>query len=137
MGDKAYAREIARLLDPEGRLFAGRVVSAADRWVVGGGWMGGGAGGGGVLTQRSASQTEAVKQIHQPTPSNRPRNRSTKTHEKGLDVLLASEAHVLILDDTEHVWAAHRRNLIQVGACAGVDVGVGGCVPNRPPAAAF
>lgn len=31
MGDKAYAREIARLLDPGGRLFGGRVISAADR----------------------------------------------------------------------------------------------------------
>ncbi|KAI8465466.1 MAG: hypothetical protein J3K34DRAFT_487621 [Monoraphidium minutum] len=62
MGDKAYAREIAGLLDPGGRLFAGRVVSASD---------------------------------------------STKTHEKGLDVLLASEAHVLVLDDTEHVERYH------------------------------
>ena len=69
MGDRAYAREIAKIIDPRGRLFAGRVVSAAD---------------------------------------------STKAHEKGLDVLLASEAHVLILDDTEHVWAAHRRNLLQI-----------------------
>lgn len=32
MGDKAYAREIASLLDPGGRMFSGRVVSAADRW---------------------------------------------------------------------------------------------------------
>lgn len=31
MGDKAYAREIAGLIDPQGKLFAGRVVSAADR----------------------------------------------------------------------------------------------------------
>lgn len=44
---------------------------------------------------------------------------STKTHEKGLDVLLASEAHVLVLDDTEHVWQAHKRNLIQVHGWGG------------------
>jgi hypothetical protein len=73
MGDKAYAHEIARLLDPGGRLFAGRVVSAAD---------------------------------------------STHGQRKGLDVLLADPKHVLILDDTEQVWAAHRSNLIQVGAAA-------------------
>jgi len=35
MGDKAYAREIASLLDPAGKLFVGRVVSAADRCVHG------------------------------------------------------------------------------------------------------
>jgi hypothetical protein len=33
---------------------------------------------------------------------------------KDLDVLLADESLVLILDDTEHVWEKHRANLIQV-----------------------
>jgi hypothetical protein len=50
-----------------------------------------------------------------PPPHPAPPPTSTKSTEKGLDVLLASEAHVLILDDTEHVWTGHRRNLIQVG----------------------
>jgi hypothetical protein len=35
---------------------------------------------------------------------------------KDLDVLLADESLVLILDDTEHVWEKHRANLIQVTA---------------------
>jgi hypothetical protein len=39
---------------------------------------------------------------------------STRQHQKDLDVTLASDRHVLILDDTEHVWARHRGNLIQV-----------------------
>jgi hypothetical protein len=41
---------------------------------------------------------------------------STRAGVKDLDVLLADESLVLILDDTEHVWEKHRANLIQVGA---------------------
>jgi hypothetical protein len=39
---------------------------------------------------------------------------STKHHQKDLDVTLTSDRHVLILDDTEQVWARHKGNLIQV-----------------------
>jgi hypothetical protein len=50
MGDKAYAREIAGLLDPTGRLFGSRVVSAADRCGGGGGrFWGPGRGAGALL----------------------------------------------------------------------------------------
>ncbi|WIA15963.1 hypothetical protein OEZ85_012704 [Tetradesmus obliquus] len=69
MGDKGYAGLMADLLDPQHRLFVGRVISAAD---------------------------------------------STRAGVKDLDVLLADESLVLILDDTEHVWEKHRANLIQV-----------------------
>jgi hypothetical protein len=157
MGDRAYAREIAALLDPGGRLFAGRVVSAGDRsdphphlcrsskrktsasrrparsCVAGrprackhlrlSARRGAHAS---VCPPCPAFQLTAnarnvpavllaVKNDHRrpPAPAPAPPPRSTKAHEKGLDVLLASEAHVLVLDDTEHVWAAHKRNLIQ------------------------
>lgn len=69
MGDKLYAREIAAILDPDKRLFGGRVISQND---------------------------------------------STNAFAKDLDVVLSSERHVLILDDTQHVWQRHRDNLIQV-----------------------
>lgn len=39
---------------------------------------------------------------------------STRAGMKDLDVLLADDSLVLILDDTEHVWEKHRANLIQV-----------------------
>jgi RNA polymerase II C-terminal domain phosphatase-like 3/4 len=39
---------------------------------------------------------------------------STRAGVKDLDVLLADESLLLILDDTEHVWEKHRANLIQV-----------------------
>ncbi|KAF5839217.1 hypothetical protein DUNSADRAFT_1353 [Dunaliella salina] len=41
-------------------------------------------------------------------------NDSTSTAAKNLDVALADDRIVLILDDTEFVWPHHRRNLIQV-----------------------
>eukprot|EP00879_Flechtneria_rotunda_P017878 GHRR01018738.1.p1 GENE.GHRR01018738.1~~GHRR01018738.1.p1 ORF type:complete len:253 (+),score=144.66 GHRR01018738.1:1642-2400(+) len=69
MGDKGYAGLMADVLDPEHKLFVGRVISAAD---------------------------------------------STRAGQKDLDVLLADESLVLILDDTEQVWEKHRANLIQV-----------------------
>ncbi|KAF7154503.1 hypothetical protein RHSIM_Rhsim01G0035300 [Rhododendron simsii] len=37
---------------------------------------------------------------------------STQKHQKGLDVVLGQESAVLILDDTESVWAKHKENLI-------------------------
>lgn len=46
---------------------------------------------------------------------------------KDLDVLLADEAMVLILDDTEHVWEKHRANLIQVGG-QGTGARTAGCL---------
>lgn len=39
---------------------------------------------------------------------------STSTFQKDLDVTLSSDQHVLILDDTEHVWPRHIGNLIQI-----------------------
>jgi hypothetical protein len=39
---------------------------------------------------------------------------STRASTKDLDVVLADESLVLILDDTEHVWQKHAANLIQV-----------------------
>lgn len=44
----------------------------------------------------------------------------TRPGVKDLDVLLADESLVLILDDTEHVWEHHGANLIQVGCGAAV-----------------
>lgn len=37
---------------------------------------------------------------------------STQKYQKGLDVVLGQESAVLILDDTESVWAKHKENLI-------------------------
>lgn len=65
-----YANEIASLLDPSGRLFAGRIISAND---------------------------------------------SSAMHRKGLDVVMASEALTLIVDDTEPVWRDCAANVIVVG----------------------
>ncbi|KAJ9533805.1 hypothetical protein QJQ45_026891, partial [Haematococcus lacustris] len=41
-------------------------------------------------------------------------NDSTSRSAKDLDVALADDSLVLIMDDTEQVWPRHRRNLIQV-----------------------
>jgi len=41
-------------------------------------------------------------------------NDSTSTSQKDLDVALVADNVTLIIDDTEHVWPKHRRNLIQV-----------------------
>lgn len=51
-----------------------------------------------------------------PPPPHMPQADSTDRDFKGLDVLLADESMVLILDDTEQVWDKHRANLIQVRA---------------------
>jgi hypothetical protein len=122
MGDKAYAREIAGLLDPGGRLFGGRVVSAADRCARrrrrrpgARRDLGGRRGLRRAAAAPAAGGCVSRGRLATNTPRATPRPASTKSHEKGLDVLLASEAHVLILDDTDHVWAGHRRNLIQAG----------------------
>lgn len=69
MGDEEYAKGMATILDPDGKLFRGRVASATD------------AGSSGV---------------------------------KDVDILLAAEQLVLILDDTVGVWPRHRENLIQI-----------------------
>ncbi|KAL7257567.1 hypothetical protein ACSBR1_003804 [Camellia fascicularis] len=67
MGERSYALEMAKLLDPEKIYFSSRVIAQDD------------------CTQR---------------------------HQKGLDVVLGQESAVLILDDTEPVWAKHKENLI-------------------------
>ncbi|KAK4777924.1 hypothetical protein SAY87_018111 [Trapa incisa] len=67
MGDKPYAREMAKLLDPGDQYFNDRIISRDD---------------------------------------------GTQKHQKGLDVVLAEESAVLILDDTENAWTKHRENLI-------------------------
>ncbi|PSS13936.1 RNA polymerase II C-terminal domain phosphatase-like [Actinidia chinensis var. chinensis] len=67
MGERAYALEMANLLDPGKVYFNSRVIAQDD------------------CTQR---------------------------HQKGLDVVLGQESAVLILDDTEPVWAMHKENLI-------------------------
>ncbi|KAA8535340.1 hypothetical protein F0562_030343 [Nyssa sinensis] len=67
MGERSYALEMAKLLDPGKVYFHSRVIAQDD------------------CTQR---------------------------HQKGLDVVLGQESAVLILDDTEHVWAKHKDNLI-------------------------
>ncbi|KAF7128160.1 hypothetical protein RHSIM_Rhsim11G0073300 [Rhododendron simsii] len=36
----------------------------------------------------------------------------TRSHQKGLDAVLGKESAVLILDDTEEVWAKHKENVI-------------------------
>ncbi|PRQ23091.1 putative protein-serine/threonine phosphatase [Rosa chinensis] len=59
MGNRDYALEMAKLLDPGNQIFGGRVISRSD---------------------------------------------STETDRKGLDVLLARDSAVLILDDTKDVW---------------------------------
>lgn len=69
MGDEEYAKGMASILDPDGKLFRGRVASATD------------AGPSGV---------------------------------KDIDVLLAAEQLVLVLDDTVGVWPRHKDNLIQI-----------------------
>ncbi|KAM7490376.1 hypothetical protein LguiA_033297 [Lonicera macranthoides] len=67
MGERAYAMEMAKILDPENVYFNSKVIAKGD------------------CTQR---------------------------HQKGLDVVLAQESAVLILDDTEQVWVKHKENLI-------------------------
>jgi hypothetical protein len=58
---------------------------------------------------------------HPPTPTaptlthTLPQADSSHAKVKDLDVLLADESMVLILDDTEVVWENHQANLIQVG----------------------
>lgn len=58
MGDRPYACEMAKLLDPGDQFFSGRIISRDD---------------------------------------------GTQKHQKDLDVVLAEESAVLILDDTENV----------------------------------
>ncbi|XP_017225547.1 RNA polymerase II C-terminal domain phosphatase-like 4 [Daucus carota subsp. sativus] len=67
MGERAYAVEMAKLLDPENIYFNSKVIAQGD------------------CTQR---------------------------HQKGLDVVVGQDSAVLILDDTEQVWAKHKENLI-------------------------
>ncbi|GER49772.1 RNA polymerase II ctd phosphatase [Striga asiatica] len=67
MGERPYALEMARLLDPRNIYFSSRIIAQGD------------------CTQR---------------------------FQKGLDVVLGQESAVIILDDTEAVWAKHKENLI-------------------------
>ncbi|KAL8502525.1 hypothetical protein ACS0TY_021605 [Phlomoides rotata] len=67
MGERPYALEMAKLLDPGDIYFNSKIIAQGD---------------------------------------------STQRHQKGLDVVLGQESAVLILDDTEVVWAKHKENLI-------------------------
>ncbi|XP_051148952.1 RNA polymerase II C-terminal domain phosphatase-like 4 isoform X2 [Andrographis paniculata] len=67
MGERPYALEMAKLLDPGDVYFNSRVIAQGD---------------------------------------------CTQKFQKGLDVVMGQESAVLILDDTERVWAKHQDNLI-------------------------
>ncbi|GAA0168352.1 protein phosphatase [Lithospermum erythrorhizon] len=69
MGERAYAMQVANILDPHKVYFNSTVIAHED---------------------------------------------STQSHQKGLDVVLAQDNVVLILDDTEAVWSNHKGNLILV-----------------------
>ena len=67
--DKAYALEMAKLLDPEQVYFGSRIISRDD---------------------------------------------SPRSDQKSLDLVLAPERMVLVLDDTEEVWMNHKPNLVSI-----------------------
>ncbi|KAM5549393.1 RNA polymerase II C-terminal domain phosphatase-like 4 [Rosa sericea] len=69
MGNRDYALEMAKLLDPGNHIFGGRVISRSD---------------------------------------------STETERKSLDVLLARDSAVVILDDTKNVWTNDNRDNVIV-----------------------
>ncbi|PRQ55456.1 putative protein-serine/threonine phosphatase [Rosa chinensis] len=70
MGNRAYALEMAKLLDPGNQIFGGRVISRSD---------------------------------------------STETDRKRLDVLLARDSAVVILDDSKDVWTTDNQdNVIEM-----------------------
>lgn len=119
LGTKPYAAEMARILDPTGELFQGRIISKGidsirdldARTSHAGGATGAPLGPDG-LHMLSADEVTKLE-------------RRVLHHSKDLEGVLGMENAVLILDDTANVWPHHFRNLIQVerweagGGCSG------------------
>eukprot|EP00850_Spirogloea_muscicola_P002884 SM000011S19062 [mRNA] locus=s11:638485:644693:- [translate_table: standard] len=91
MGNRAYATEMARLLDPTGELFAGRIISKGDS-VEGD-------------TARDNVNNEGEMELE---------SRPSQQKSKDLDGVLGMESAVLIVDDSARMWPHHALNLIVV-----------------------
>ncbi|CAI7922766.1 unnamed protein product [Closterium sp. NIES-54] len=120
MGNRWYASEMARILDPLGTLFHSRIIAkgvqapatlsssspaaaaaaaAATTPAAGGDAAGAGAGAGGGAGTGGGGQGVVVRS-------------------KDLEGVLGMESSVLIVDDSSSVWPHHARNLILVERCA-------------------
>eukprot|EP00850_Spirogloea_muscicola_P005717 SM000026S08966 [mRNA] locus=s26:765347:771773:- [translate_table: standard] len=91
MGNRAYATEMARLLDPTGELFAGRIISKGDS-VEGD-------------TAQDNVNNEGEMELE---------SRPSQQKSKDLDGVLGMESAVLIVDDSARMWPHHALNLIVV-----------------------
>eukprot|EP00850_Spirogloea_muscicola_P004232 SM000018S03597 [mRNA] locus=s18:236072:242200:+ [translate_table: standard] len=91
MGNRAYATEMARLLDPTGELFAGRIISKGDSIE-------------GDTVQDNVND-EGEMELE---------SRPSQQKSKDLDGVLGMESTVLIVDDSARMWPHHALNLIAV-----------------------
>lgn len=112
MGDRAYAAEMAHLLDPQQHLFHGGIISAVSVRVRSGGDVEREWGGGDCLIP--AASCCPFSPGHTPVCRPMLQADSTRPDAKDLDVVLGHEECVLVLDDTEGVWPRHRDNLLVI-----------------------